>query len=320
MKTAANLLLVLFVSGTLLTTACTPKDELVTKDPAVRAKINKKAAKQDGSKKSFQFSAYPTAVLLLEKQIEAVSLLRVALGEELPAGRAQLVDKVEGAAGYTALLKWGSEPFQYSTDKGSFKSTISKSLNAQIFQQPREDGVLVQMTKEGAENDRQSQAKYTVDKADGSKTYANLFENVYELILSQDLQNEDLYLVKLLVKGHLNGALAGSRSSENFEMNLELAVEKNSFETEEVKIVRSSGTLTFVKARPYSVGIAAQGSSLKIQDRCHSLTIQAEILKQRNPTVVAYQDDVVSVGTSKFRGQKAACGQRPTLDLSLLFL
>ncbi|GEM_PF-6171194 len=319
MKTA-NLLLALLVSGTLLTAACTPKDELVTKDPAMRAKINKKAAKQNSNTKKFQFSAYPMAVLLLEKQIEAVSLLRTALGDNLPAGRPQLNDRVDGEAGYSARLVWESSPFNYSTDRGSFKSTIKKALLVEVFQKSSAEELLVRLKKEGSEQDRQSQAKYTVDKSDGSKTYANLFENVYELTLSQDPSDQTVYNVKLLTKGHLNGSLAGSRSSENFELTLEFTIEKNSFETPEVKISRTSGTLTFVKDRPYSISIQAQDSVLNVQDRCHSLVAQAEILKQRSPTVVSYRGDEVSVGTSKFKGQKAACGQRPTLDLSLLFL
>lgn len=319
MKTA-NLLSALFVSGVLLTTACTPKDKLVTNDPAMRAKINKKVIKQNNSNKKFQFSAYPMAVLLLEKQIEAVTLLRTALGENLPAGRTQLQDKVESEAGYTGRLVWNSSPYNYSTDKGHFKSTIVKALAVNILQQPDENGLLAQLIKEGAETDRQSQAKYAVDKSDGSKTYANLFENIYELSLSQDLSDQNIYNVKLLAKGHLNGASAGSRSSEDFELTLDFQVEKTSFETTAVRITKTSGTLTFLKERPFSISILAKDSVLEVQDRCHRLHAQAEILDQRNPTIVAYKGDEVSVGTSRFKGQKAACGQRPTLDLSLLFL
>lgn len=318
MKTA-NLLLAIFVSGT-LTTACTPKDELVTKDPAMRAKINKKAAKQNSSSKKFQFSAYPMAVLLLEKQIEAVSLLRTSLGDNLPASRTQLSNKIESENGYTGQLVWEPAPLNYNTDRGGFKSTIKKSLAVEVFNNPSAENVLVLLKKEGAEQDRQSQAKYTVDKTDGSKTYANLFENVYELVLSQDPSDQSVYNIKLLSKGHLNGALAGNKSSENFEMSLEFSVDKSSFATSEVRITKTSGQLTFVKDRPYSISIRAQDSVLNVQDRCHGLVAQAEILNQRNPTVVSYLGDEVSVGTSKFKGQKAACGQRPTLDLSLLFL
>lgn len=305
----------LFLTTTvLLTSACTPEDKAIT-DPATRAKImaqnNKKAG--GGQKKTFKLGGYQVSSLLMDKQIEAIELVRLALqADDGSKSRSQIKDKLENANGHTAILSLDAAPLVYTQANGDFKVTVNKSLKVSLVQNLTAGDWNLSLTASAP-------VKQSLDRSNPTKLFANLFEKSFEVTANTIEQNE----VKIVLKssGDLNG-LTEDKSSfkETFEMNVTVLLDKNSLSSDLVKINKVVGRMEFKKAtgKPFVVEIQGGEQSLKASGFCNTLVGSSVITTDKNAKKIVFTEQQVEIPETFFKAQLVECGKRPTVDLSRL--
>ncbi|WII73821.1 hypothetical protein QJS83_08015 [Bdellovibrio sp. 22V] len=314
MKTA-QLFSALILSSALLTTACTPKDEAIT-DPATRNKIleqkNRRQGKTSNGQKRFQIGFFAISSLLVDKEVEAVELVRLALEKDNGTkSNAKLTDKAVKENGYTAKLSLSSETLEYVTDKGTFKTNVAKNLDVVVA--------------EGKVTISGKKLKQSLDKAraeNEKKTYANLSEESFEVTLQDKAGDDSAALITLTSAGTMNAAVEENGSKENVKIQVALVVDKESLNTENVKVLSTKSVMSLVKnnGRTLDVKIEGENHELSMVGLCNEVKGSAKITTDKKGKFVTFQDETVEVAGSSFKSTIATCGKRPTVDLSRLLL
>lgn len=316
MKTT-NFFSFLFLASTLLTSACTPADKAIT-NPEMRAKIQAQNARKSGGGaiqgKGYQVGSYQVSSLLMEKQIEAIELVRLALlVDDGTKSNSKLKDKTETPEGYTAKLSLNSAPLAFNTDKGEFVTALNKNLNVVVNREAGKDALTVKLSNEGA-------AKQSLDRKNSGKAYVNLIENSLDVIAEAHLQDRTRLLIQLKSSGGINGYANNGGFKENFDVSMNLEVDKASLEASQVKIFKVTGELGFRKqdGKVFKVSIEGRDLLLSAEGLCNTLVGKSTIKTDRNGKVILFTEEQVEVSGSNFKMNLAECGKRPTVDLSRL--
>lgn len=317
MKTA-QILSSLFVASVLLTSACTPADKAVTDSDNRRTfqeKFNRKAGPGGGSQsKAYRLGGYQVASLLMDKQVEAIELVRLALDiDDGSKSRTQKKEKVESAEGYSALISMNSAPVAFTTGKGDFLSKTNKNLVQKYTQTAGEPAWGLKLTNNG-------QAKHTVDRQGAQKAYVNLFEDTFEVVAQATSADEKDLVIELKSSGDVNGRSGQDSFKESFEMKVTVQVDKASLLTETVKIVKMNGELSFKKPDGgfFKVAIEGKGQELKAQGLCNKLVGTSVIKSDRSGKKIVFSEDEMVIDGTNFKMSLGDCGKRPTVDLSRL--
>jgi hypothetical protein len=147
MKKAA-LFLTSLVSLSLLLTACQPEDKDLAGAPEVATKCPRCKIKGESQQKGYPPGSaaakgpgyFAVSAIIVEKEVEAVQLVRLAMGLDDSAAARYSVDvKKENN---TVAIASDSKPLEYQTEQGAFKTSVKKTLSAVVPANPT-DGVLV---------------------------------------------------------------------------------------------------------------------------------------------------------------------------------
>lgn len=317
MKTA-QILSSLFVVSALLTSACTPADKAVTDSKnrqIFQEKFNRKGGQSGGadSNRSFTLGGFQFASLLMDKQIEAIEMVRLAmLVDDGAKSGTQRKNKVDSPEGYTALISLDSAPLLFNTDKGQFESKSSKNLNVAFTQQPGQDSWQLKISSE-----KGSSPKQVVDLKNAGKKYINFFESTYKIEAeSKSLDQQDI-VIDLETSGNFNG----SAGVGNYDLKVSILADKESLLSGTVKIKTMKGKMTYKPKEGGQVTeteISGAGHELKSQGLCNVLLGSSVIVTDPKKRKVQFTEDMVSISDTKFKWEIAECSRRPTVDLSRL--
>ncbi|MGE5085359.1 MAG: hypothetical protein ACM3MG_03605 [Bacillota bacterium] len=310
MKTM-NVLSALFVSTTLLTTACTPRDVKVV-DEGVRARIleKKNRSKSGYNGTDFKIGAYAMSAFLMEKQIEAIELVRLAAGYgDAVKTQYQVSNKSEAAV----KIESTQDDLEYKNSNGAFKGKMTKTFEATVS---KEAGDLKSLNIKG--NDIKSSA----DSLDKSKNYLNLREDLYELTLANVAGNDAAVEINVAITGSINGSLGAKGQTSHFTATLVLKVDKASLATNDVKINSINATSEYEGSnagKKFTTTIAGSNLALQADGLCNKLNGAAAITTDKSKKVVSFDGDVITIG-DRWTNGLATCGKRPTVDLSRLLV
>lgn len=321
MKTA-QIFPIILISTTLLTSACTPPDKAVT-DSKTRSDIQAQNVRKSGGgrsggfgsgqKKTGKLGDFQLSALLMEKQIEAIEMVRLALQiDNGSKSNVKLKDKVDGAAGYSAVISLDPAPLMFVTSKGDFESKVSKNLNVSFIQEPGQEGWGLRIV-----TDRQTKQTVDLKKAQkDQKAYVNFMEKTYELVAESKSQELKEITIELKTSGYLNG----SAGVGNYDLKLSVTVDKESLRADVVKIITTTGQLNFTapEGPVKEAKIAGKNQELKAVGLCNTLLGSALISSDFKKRKVEFTETQVRISETSFKWDLAECGKRPTVDLSRL--
>ena len=301
----------LFVSAALLTTACTPRDVKVV-DDGTRIKIldKKSRGKAGYNSTDFKIGAYSMSAFLMEKQIEALELVRLAVGQgDAAKTQYQISDRSDSAVKITST----QDELQYQNDNGNYNGKMTKTFAATIVK----EGDIVKSLSIKANG-----IKSSSDAVGKKKNFLNLFENSYELALNGVAGNDAVAEIKVTIKGGIQGALGQQIKTSNFDLSLVLNVDKASLSTDDIKINSISATSTYDGSntdRKFTTTIAGNNLALHAEGLCNKLNGVAAITTDKTKKAVSFESDIIRIG-DKWSNKLADCGKRPTVDLSRLLV
>ncbi len=317
MKTS-KLVPALLISSLLGFTACTPRDVKVV-DEKTRLKINSK--KGGGAPRSqsgdFSLGNYALSSFLVEKQIEAIELVKLATGSiannRTQLGVTALADGADGSKNVT--ITSSKDVLEYTSNGAGWIAKANKTLNVNFT---LKDGALETLKATGAN------LKSSVDSSDTEKTYVNLAESTYELNVSP-ASNVEALTIELKSAGNISGAKGGKNVPNAVTVAVTLTVNKASLATDVVKILSVKAAMTYPgpNGKVYNSnldGIAAGDVTLNVDGLCNTLsgTMNASA-GPKNKYTVQFTGEQINVA-GKWNKTLATCGKRPTVDLSRLQL
>lgn len=310
MKNAA-LFLTCLVSLSLALTACQPEDKDLANAPEIakcpRCKIKGQAQQKGypaGNNAARGPGFFALSAIMVEKEVEAVQLVRLALNLDDVATSGYTV--VKSATNDTMELTADSKPLQYQTEQGTFKTTLKQLFKASVPATPA-DGVLVDIVG--------TDLKQSVDRI-GQKQYLNWTENAYSLKLSESAESTDELKLTLSSQGFFN-TLAGSNS---FALRVEMRIDRLSLQSGTVKVIESKNNLTYMAKRETVIELGGANHEIVNKGECYSLNSESTILTDKAKKKLVYKDSSVEVAGSSFKTSAAACESRPTVDLSRGFV
>lgn len=331
MKTA-SFLPILLVSSSLMVSACTPKDIPVT-DPNTRAKIleqnNKKNGGKNGPVIEFRIGGFSAVAVLLDRQIEALEVIRLATSKNRTEKSQYKVKqdsseiKVGELAGYSTILTADKDTLNYSgVDQGDFKASLSKTWKVDVL---FKDDKLVSISAVA------EKSKTTVDKTNANKkTYLNVEDEKLVVTLKkvESQSNDHLYELVATSEGKLNGSLEGNRNKGSLQSTLKFQFGIQDLEylqgTERSKIAASKleGSITFTdeKGKENKNVIAAGENEVNLDGLCSYVSGKVNFKSGSLQKNMILDDEKIVVETTKYKVPLAPCGHRPAVDLSRLFV
>lgn len=309
MKKAAFFLTSL-VSLSLALTACQPEDRDLAGTPEVSEKCPRCKIKGKPQTKQQNFPSargpgfFALSAIMVEKQVEAVELVRLAMGLDDAATSGYMVDK--SGANNAVTLVASNKPLQYQTEQGTFKTTVKQSLTAVVSATPV-DAVLVSI--EGKD------LKQSVDRI-GQKQYLNWTENSYTLKLQESKKSADELDLSLVSMGSFNTA-AGTSS---FALRVNMRVDRLSLQSGTVKVLEATNSLTYMAKKETIINLIGTNHEIVNNGECYSLNSVSTILTDKTQKKIVYADSAAQVADTTFKTSAAACESRPTVDLSRGFV
>jgi ATP-dependent Clp protease adapter protein ClpS len=300
MKKAA-LFLTSLVSLSLALSACQPADEKIT-DPRQEnfRGYNKSKGGQQGN---LRVGFYALSSLMMEKEVEAIQLLRLALNVDDASSAGYKIGASEGGA---LTLTSDSAPKEFNTDQGSFKTSLRKTYSVSAL------GEKVSVIG--------SNLNQSVDRLD-RKNFLNYRENTFSLqVENSQVVPTQLVLTLETKSSWVMGEETKKTAPENLNVKIVLTVDRDSLKTSVVKILTAQYTMNIQRARPTTVSLAGENHEVHVNGQCYALTGQATILSDKAQKKIAYADGNVEVLGSSYKASAAECESRPTVDLSRLFI
>lgn len=294
--------------------ACTPRDVKVGTDDQ-RAKIrqlnNKGGNVNQKNSGDFSLGNYSLSSLLMEKQIEAIELVKVAISGDAEARSTQYVveagqDRDDGAK--TAKVTSVYQGYTYQSNDAGWVAKASKNIDVIYVMK---DGLLESLSATGVK------VNSSVDNPDAKKTYVNMFEDTYEVkATSVDAAN-----LKIELKSA--GSIAGSKGGKNVPNKVTIAVtvvvDKASLQTSDVKIVSMDAAMTYPgpAGKTYNSNLKGGAQALNLSGMCNKLvgTVDGSA-GPKNQYKVTFDADKITI--KNWVKDLATCGKRPTVDLSRL--
>lgn len=316
MKTA-KLLSVLILSSTLLTTACTPKDEAIT-DKATRDRIlaqkNRRSGKQAKSQQeSFRFGSYSVTSLQAEKMVEALEVISLALGYgDLSKSIYSKNEEEKTSDGVRkVVLKTETAPVLFSTKRGLYSGVVRKSWDIDISEA---DGKLGKLSAKAIKT------AASVDLKDsGQKGYVNFKEDMVD-ISATSLENGVIKVV-MKAEGFMNIGVGSVRGSENFNYQIEFSVLESDLASDAVSISKASGQFVAVRknGKNWVTSFPDFSGKVVLEGQCNVLEGSLK-MGGKNSKYMEFSSEGALVKGSSFDTGIGQCGRRPTVDLSRMFL
>lgn len=310
MKKAA-LFLTSLVSLSLLLSGCQPEDKDLAGTPEVanqcpRCKIKGKPQTKQQNNGARGPGFFALSAVMVEKQVEAVQLVRLAMGLDNSETSGFSVDNTRGNGMVTLVSD--SKPQEYQTEQGGFKTSVKKSLTASVPVNPT-DGVLVDIVA--------GKFSQTVDRLE-QKQYLNWNEDSYTLKLEESKAPDELILSMITA-----GTFRSAAGLVPFGLGVVMRVDKASFKTGKIKVLEAKNRMAY-KFKPTSkeTVIELQGTNHEIayNGQCYSLNSESTILTDKAKKKLVYKDSAAEVVGSSFKTSAADCESRPTVDLSRTFV
>lgn len=312
MKKAA-LFLTSLVSLSLLLSACQPEDRDLAKDPAVAEKCKRCKIKGESTTNESKFNNvrgpgfFGLSAVMVEKEVEAVELVRLALGLDDASVAGYTADTTSKAG--TVTLVSDSQPQQFQTEQGTFKNSVKKTLTASVHSIPQE-GVLVEITA--------VPTAQSVDRI-GQKQYINWKEESYTVKLEELKGSSEELVLSLNSVGTFNTA-AGTVP---FGLLVIMRLDKASFQTGTIKVLEAKNRMTYrYKPGAKETLIELSGTNHEIVNNglCYTLNSVSTILSDKTQKKMVYTNSAAQVADSSFKTSAAPCESRPTVDLSRAFV
>lgn len=315
MKTA-KLLSAVFLSSALLTTACTPKDEAIT-DKATRDRIiaqnsrkSGKASKPGQTGFKFQFGSFASTTLVVGKQLEALEVLRYALDSQdvhKSVYKADVKKRDDGSDSVTLVAD--KVVTNYTTSKGEFSNTLSKTWKIDVTYV---DGQVATVKAVS------TKSRASLDQKNLEKTFVNMNED--EAVV-EALNEGGVLKVSITAKGVINGRLKNAATREQYEFSEKLEVSLDELLAGKASALKLDAKLDYMKenGKPWSTTLKANKMTVELQGLCN-VAIFESALKGKTPKNMISTSEGIEVTQSSFKSTYAACGSRPTIDLSLLLI
>ncbi len=302
----------LFISTTLLTTACTPQDKQIG-TPDVMSKIRYpkgtkgKAGGGGVSAAGLKIGAYATSSVIMEKQIEAVELVQLALGHaDATKSLYAVSDKVTDSEKSQTTLKISStkDEVNYDNKLGAFKGKMTKGFNVVI------DNASSAISISG------NGLKTSADALNLKKTFVNLFENSYEAKLFVDPKDTSKLNLIVTTSGNFNAGSDKGFKKDDYSLEMTLVLDSASLSEPVVKVLSASAVMELGKDR---VEVSSAGYTVKVEGRCNELVGIGVIESDKFKNKVTFDSSSVAVG-NKWKHGLAQCGHRPTVDIGRLLV
>lgn len=306
MKTA-HIFSALFISATLLTTACTPRDVRVS--DGVKSLGNKKGKNQsfnNGSSTSILGNNALTA-FLVEKQMEAIELVKVATEstdqKQTQYAVEKLADKEDQKVVKISGLSSGS--LEYSSDEQGWLAKPKVTLQAQY----KMAGDVVDSLQ------AQGQIYTSVDSVPKG-TYINLNEKSYSL----QAKSVDENTLKIVVNMEGSVKRKTNKGEEAVKLVIDIDVDKKSLQTSDVQIVKINvASIEYPGLNGKTFSVKLNGGSLAVTSKglCSSATgtVSAQAGPKNKFNVSFEGEEIKNGGWNK---SLATCGHRPTVDIGRL--
>jgi hypothetical protein len=302
----------LLISSVLLTTACTPQDKEIGK-PDLMNKIKypkgTKGKKGGGNvaASGLKIGAYATSSVIMEKQIEAVELVQLALGHaDATKSLYTVSDKVTDSEKSQTTLKISStqDELNYDNKLGAFKGKMIKGFN-----------VLIDNTSSAIAISGKG-IKTSADALNLKKTFVNLFENTYDAKLSIDSNDASKLNLVVLASGTFNAGSDKGFKKDDYSLEMTLVLDSASLSEPVVKVLSASAVMELGKDK---VEVSSAGYTLKVEGRCNELVGSGVIESDKFKNKVSFDSSSVTVG-NKWKQDLAQCGHRPTVDIGRLLV
>lgn len=312
-KVYGAFLLTLSLGGT----ACTPRDIKVV-DESTRLKINtnKNGPFSNVKKDGFSLENAALASFLIEKQIEAIELIKVSTGRSDLAKSQYSVSSSSSEGAETVdnkkqvTLVSGQDVLDYVNTDGHWLNKTKKSLAVSYTEN---ESVLISLEGKSENN------KISVDAADIAKTYVNFFEDVYTLKVTSVDQKADILEVTVGIEGSLNGAKGSTNASNKISINLKMSVDQASLKTSEVKIISSRAEIFYPGFNGKTFSLVSEGANFIVKGNGLCLALNGLAHISAGPKIkfdVIFENDSFTVSGKNSTKNLATCGKRPTVDLS----
>lgn len=280
-----------------------------------------------GGVTEFKIGGFSAIAVLLDRQIEALEVVRLAIAK----GRAEKSQykvvkepaeiKEKDLTGYSTSLTADKDILNYSVaGHGDFKSTLTKKWKVDVLL--KNDKIIsVQAVADESHTqvDKQNVAK---------KTYLNVDEAklVVTVTKVESSNNIDLYELVATSEGSLNGSLDGNRNKGSLKSKLKFNFDGQELEQdlEKIKIAASNleGFISFTpeKGKENMNTISSGNNVVMVDGFCSSVNGRVNFKSGPLQKDMLLDSENIAVEGMKYKISLAACGHRPAVDYSRLFV
>lgn len=311
MKKAA-LFLTSLVSLSLLLSACQPEDKDLAGTPEVadkcpRCKIKGESQSKQQNRPNQTIGFFALSAIMVEKEVEAVQLVRLALGIDDGVASGFVSDRKRSSEGLVSFVS-DSNSKNYDTELGPFKTSVKKAFSATLGEK---SAVTIDAEKFSQSVDRRN-----------VKNFVNWVENKYDVTLSESVANPNEMDLILKSSGtFVLGNTFGISVPVPFDLMVVMRLDRNSLSTGSIKVLKAENTFSFVnKGKTTTVKLSGENHEIVSNGKCYSLNGQSTILSDKAQKKIVYTDSSAEVPDSSFKTPAAACESRPTVDLSRAFV
>ncbi|MGZ3772008.1 MAG: hypothetical protein ACXVCP_17410 [Bdellovibrio sp.] len=327
MKTASTFS-ALLISSTLMISACTPKDKAVTDNDTRNKILEQQDYKKGGGKGpsgEFKIGGYSAVAVLMERQIEALEIIRLATSQErsektqYKVGAAQTSQENQtGVKNYSLEVTSNKEPLNYSVNSDEFKTSLSKLWKVDVASK---DNKIISI-KAVAEKSETKVDKLKVDK----KTSLNVNEDKIEIAMikaeAAAQSDAELYELTVTSEGHFDGSLDDNRSKGDIKSSLKFKIDGRDLENGKIKASEIDAVISVTpESGKESVNTIKGANNLVVADGlCSSISGKIKFKSGNAEKTMDLDDQKVLVETTKYQVPLAECSHRPTVDISRLFI
>lgn len=312
-----------FTTGLLLSallfTACTPQDKAVV-DDGTRTKLNARKNRTGAPKKDFtnDFSLgnYALSGYLVERQIEAVEIVKVAMGTLNGVEKQYRIDEVKNEGDDLDHLKISSNSsnLQYEAANGRWKTRSQRDYEVR-FENPENQLKFRVSAKD---------LKTYSDALDKEKHFVNMLESSYTLSVGPVDGDEAERLIEVLVKsnGLIKGAKGQGIRNHAVTLDIKMIIEQESLLSGDVRILETTAQMTYPGSggRTFNSKVSGENLTLQAEANCHKMT--GQLTGEAGPKTkffVSINEKALSINNS-WTKDLAACGERPAVDYGRLLI
>lgn len=331
MKTNTFFSSLLLSSLVLSATACTPRDVAVSN--GVRGNIQKYQNKNrggnsaQGSSDKFTLNTFTLAGVFAEKQIETLEIIKIAQGStdaekanfKVAAGE----DKGDGVV--IVKLDSVTTPVEYDGIEDTWSSKITKNLDVTVPNKEDVVGLSAKIAQRCVNSKTKAsvpcKVETTADAVGKKGTFANMIESDYNLNVTAGA-SENLVKVSLTSKGKFVGSKGSAADSTEMKITLEMVVDKASLATNQVVIVSSNMRAEYqnpTKDKMFFMTLSGANVTASMEPMCNNLIGKHAVAAgDKNKFTAAFDKSSITIEGKNWTKNIAACGKRPTVDVSRL--